>query len=341
MKKLLQLFSVSVLLLTVAGCGKSETGTSDNANSNELTVYSSHPSDLLTPIVNNFISDMGIKVNLVTAGTGELLKRIQSEDGSPLGDVMLGGGAESLDAYKEYFQEYKSINNDMIDSKLRDPENKWTGFSSLPIVIIYNKKMVPTKDIPERWSDLLDKKWFGKLALASPIKSGSSYTALVTILSAYGKDSDKAWDIVKALEKNLDGKILQSSSAVPKGVVGKEYPIGITLEKYYTKYNVNGDLGAVYPLEGTSAVPDGVAIIKNSANMENSKIFLDYVTGLKIQNMLADDFGFRPVRNDANTPKNLLPLKDIKLVDYDFSWASSDKNKITRRWKNIVSGKET
>ncbi|MEI6857052.1 hypothetical protein [Psychrilyobacter sp.] len=102
--KILKLMLEISLLLAVA-CGKEEAKTA--VKSNEVTVYSSHPSGLLTTVTNNFTEKTGIKVNIVGVGTGEILKRVQAESVNPLGDVVWGGGAESLNSFKEYFAPYK------------------------------------------------------------------------------------------------------------------------------------------------------------------------------------------------------------------------------------------
>lgn len=335
--KVLKLILALSLLLFVA-CGKEE---SKITKSNEVTVYSSHPSELLTTITDNFSEKTGIKVNVVAAGTGEILKRIQAESENPLGDVIWGGGAESLNSFKEYFAPYKTSSHDRIDPLFRDPQDKWFGFALLPMVIIYNTDLVAGDDIPTSWADTINPKWKGKVAMASPVKSGSSYTITATILTAFGKDNGVGYDFLKKFIANLDGKILGSSSGVPKGVVDKEYSIGLAHEKGAIKYkNAGGHLGIVYPSEGTSAVPDAAALIKGAKNEENAKLFLDYIVSKDVQKTLATDFKIRGVRDDVAAPEGLLPLSEIKLVEYDFAWASDDKKEIITRWKNIVSGKE-
>ncbi len=341
LKKVLNLL-VALSLLLLVGCGKEEAKTSEApVKSNEVTVYSSHPSQLLNTITNSFTEETGIKVNIVAAGTGEILKRIQAESANPLGDVIWGGGAESLNAFKEYFAPYKTASHDKIDPLFRDTEDKWFGFALLPMVIIYNTDLVTGDDIPTSWADTADPKWKGQVAMASPVKSGSSYTITATLLTAFGKDSEDGFDFIKKFVANLDGKILGSSSGVPKGVVDKEYSIGLAHEKGAIKYrNAGGHLGIVYPSEGTSAVPDAAALIKGAVNEENAKLFLDYIVSEEVQKTLASEFKIRGVRNDVAAPEGLLPLSEIKLVDYDFEWASESKKTIVNRWKNIVSGKE-
>ncbi len=341
MKKLIKFLSLIVALsLLVAGCGREE-GKETPHKSNEVTVYSPLFPDAINSVTKGFTEETGIKVNLVVAGTGELLKKIQAESANPLGDLIFGGGAESLNSYKEYFEPYKTINHHKIDPQFRDAEDRWFGFALLPMVMIYNTDLVTEEEAPTSWRDLTDPRWRGRIAMASPVKSGSAYTITATLLTAIGKDNEGGFNFVKEFVANLDGKVLGGSSAVPKGVVDGEYAIGLTLESSAIKYkNAGGHIGIVYPSEGTSVVPDGAALIKGAVNDENAKLFLDYITSEEVQSTLATKFNIRGVRDDVALPKGLGLISEIKLLDYDFDWASQSKERIVKRWKDIVSGRE-
>lgn len=353
MKKLVSLSLALVMSAAMfAGCAKTETAKAPESgkaqttaapvesDSKTVTVYSPHPAEAINAGVKEFQEKSGIKVDIVAAGTGELLKRIEAESGNPLGDVLWGGGADSLSAYAKFFEKYSPKDIGSLDSKYVDANGYWMGESPLPMIIMYNKKLVAEKDIPQGWADLADPKWKGKIAYADPAKSGSSYTILCTMLTAFGKDDGKGWEFTKKFVANLDGKILGSSSGVYKGVADGEYSVGLTLEKEAANYiKAGAAVGIVYPKEGTSAVPDGIAIIKGAKNMKNAKLFVDFMLSKECQSMMATQLNRRPVRTDIAPPQGLQALKDLKLVNYDFAWASGQKEAIMAKWKDVVIGK--
>jgi len=356
MKKLLSLSLVLAMSVTMfTGCAKTETpkvsettktpataatSVPTEPDSKTVTVYSPHPAEAINAGVKEFQEKIGIKVDVVAAGTGELLKRIEAESGNPLGDVIWGGGADSLSAYSNFFEKYTPKDVSALDPKYIDANGYWMGESPLPMIIMYNKKLVAEKDIPQGWADLTDPKWKGKIAYADPAKSGSSYTIMCTMLTAFGKDDGKGWDFMKKFVANLDGKILGSSSGVYKGIADGEYSVGLTLEKEAANYiKAGAGVGIVYPKEGTSAVPDGIAIIKGAKNMKNAKLFIDFMLGKECQTMMSTQLNRRPVRTDVAPPQGLQPLKDLKLVNYDFTWASGQKETIMAKWKDVVIGK--
>jgi iron(III) transport system substrate-binding protein len=338
MKKLLRVVLLSLVALSLAACS------SDKGNggeeSKELTLYSPHPAETINLIVEEFQKDTGIKVNVIAAGTGELLQRVKSESGNALGDVLWGGGAESLASFTDYFESYKSKELDNIDPMYYDSEYKWIGESPLPMVIMYNTNLVKEEDVPKSWKDLLKPEFKGKIAMADPSKSGSAYTIMATMIEAYGGDP-AGWDFIKDFYANLDGKVLGSSSGVYKGVADGEYALGLTLEKEAIKFELAGSpTKIVYPSEGTSAIPDGVALIKGAKNEANAKRFIDYVLSKETQTIMSEQLSRRSIRKDAKAPEGLGPLSDITQVDYDFEWAASNKDVNLETWKNIVIGKE-
>ncbi len=339
-----------VAMFLMVSCGKSDesvseivpadTTTDETKDTDTLVIYSPHKADMINPIIKEFQETSGVKVELVAAGTGELLKRIESEHKNPLGDIMWGGGAESLNAFGEYFAPYESTEIASIDSSFIGQNHIWTGTSPLPMVIMYNKKLVKPEDVPNGWGDLLDPKWTGKIAYADPTRSGSSFTILATMLEAYKDAGDDGWAFINDFYTNLDGKLTSGSSGVYKGVADGEYSVGLTLEKTAMEYvNAGADVGIVYPEEGTSSVPDGIAIVKGAKNEKNAQLFFDFVLTAKTQKYIYDNFASRPVRNDVELSETMPSMVDIKMVDYDLEWVSANKESIVKKWKDIVIGK--
>lgn len=342
MRKAFKLLLTVLIVFGLVACTSDKGGSDDGGadkpagDDNKLTVYSPHPAETINILVKEFQEETGIEVDIVAAGTGELLKRVESEAKNPLGDVLWGGGAESLAAFNEYFESYESPELENIDEHYYDADFKWIGESPLPMVIMYNTNLVDEKDVPKSWTDLTNEAFKGQIAMADPAKSGSAYTILATMIQAH--DSKEAgWDFIADFYKNLDDKILTSSSAVYKGVADGEYAVGLTLEKEAIKYVLSGSpVKIVYPEDGTSAIPDGIAVIKGAKNEENAKKFVDFALSKNTQTIMSEKLSRRSIRKDGPAPEGLPNLDEIKLVDYDFDWVSGNKEEILNQWKQIV-----
>ncbi len=301
-----------------------------------LVVYSPHDADPLNAGVEMFRQAYpNINVEVIAAGTGELCQRVVAESANPQGDVLWGGGADTLAAYTDYFAPYVCANDDVIDEAYKDANDLWIGESPLPMVFIYNKTLIDEADVPTTWEGLCDESLKGKIAYASPAKSGSAYTQLCTMLFSQ-PTLDEGWALVEKFIANLDGKIQDSSGNCHKLVASGEYTLGVTIEKSAVLYNDNPDIGYVYP-EKNSAVPDGVALIKNCPNEENAKLFIDFVTGLECQTAQNGDWARRPVRSDL-TPVGLCELSELDLGDYDFAYAATEKESIVEKWNDLTVG---
>lgn len=325
MKRVLALLLV-LLTVLLSGCG-ARSGAASPAyapgEENTLVLYTSHKEAVYAPIVKEFEERTGIWVQVETGGTTELLERIAAGDADC--DLMFGGGADSLCAYAGCFEPYVSPRMDCVAQRFQGSDI-YTPFSSLPVVLVYNPRLLYA-NAPVGWESLLDEAWRGKIAFADPMVSGSSYTALCTMIQAL--DGEPA-ELIDAFAENLDGNILASSDLVIGAVAEGNCYIGVTLEETALKAVRAGyDIALVYPEEGTSDLPDGAAIIKGCAHAENARLFIDFLLSSDLQNRLGSTFCRRSVRDGAALPES---CGELTPMDYDIEWASRSQAELLARW---------
>jgi len=305
-----------------------------------IVIYSPHDADPMNACIVNFMKEYpSISVKLVAGGTGELCQRIEDEAASPQADVFWGGGADSMEAYSEYFLPYVCANDAEIDEMFKDPQDLWIGESPLPMVIIYNKKLLAEAKLkaPESWDDLLDPAFRGEIAYCQPSKSGSAYTQLCTMIFAHG-GGEAGWGYVERFVDNLGGRILDSSGKCHKLVASGEYLVGVTIEKSAALYLDDPNIGFCYPADGTSAVADAVAIVKGCPHRKNAELFVDFVTSYGSQLEQSRDWKRRPSRGDVPVAEGLVDITGINLVDYDFAWAAGEKEDNIKRFESLLAG---
>ncbi|MEK5062919.1 ABC transporter substrate-binding protein [Cytobacillus sp. FSL R5-0596] len=329
-----------MLTLTLSACSSSGDKEKTGGSSKELTVYSPHPLEFTESLVKDFENETGIKVELISAGSGELLKRVESERNNPLSDVLWGGSISTLSSNKDLFEKYESSNEDQVLDPYKNTDGYITRFSVVPSVIMINKNLIGDVKV-EGYEDLLNKDLKGTIANADPSKSSSSFEHLINQLYAMGNgEPDDGWDYVSKFIKNLDGKLLSGSSAVYKGVADGEYTVGLTFEEAALNYVKNGaPVEVVYPEEGTIAKADGMAIIKGAKNMENAKKFVDYVTGKDVQQKITSELNRRAVLKDIEIePKSgMKDLSEVKLIEDDEEWSNENKGKLLSQYKDIFT----
>ena len=329
----IKLLSLLLALVVLSGCGAAsvEGGTMPQPEQ-RLVVYTSHKEEVYRPIIREFEERTGIWVELVTGGSYELLEQIEAEKDAPRADVMFGGGVESLESYRRLFQPTRCAHWSQITESLRQPEDCWTSFSALPLVLIYNPKLVDPSHLTG-WQDLTREEFRGKIAFADPTRSASSFTALVTLLSACGEET------LARVARNLDGCQLSSSGEVLSAVADGSCLVGVTLEETALQRIAAGNnLALVYPAEGTSCIPDGTAVIAGAPHPENAERFLEFTLSREVQQLLGERFFRRSVRSDVTVPASLPAMEELKLVDYDVRWASENREELLSRWAAALEG---
>ena len=327
--------SVSTVLSGCGGAAGPKANEYKIGEDQKLVLYTSHKAEVYGPIVKEFEERTGIWVDVRAGGTTEMLEAVKAESGLSTCDVMFGGGVESYEAYREYFEPYACSQSSLLDDKYRSPENMWTIFTELPIVFIYNSKLVSEEQAPVSWGEFLKERWTGQIAFADPRKSGTSYTALATMAQILELDEAEMMDQFVTV---LDGKLSAGSGEVVREVSAGVRLVGITLEEAAKKEIAAGaDIGMVYPIEGTSAVPDGCALVKGAPHEENAKLFIDFTVSNDVQDLAVDQFCRRSVRTDMQREQeDVEALGTLKIIDFDLKKAGERQEEVLKHWAELV-----
>ena len=339
-KDILLLFlCISIFALLLSSCGRRAEVEilKAPAEDKRLLIYTSHKEELWKPIVKEFEERTGIWVEVVSGGTNLLLEEIAEKKGEVDADLFFGGGVESLNAFSDYFIPYEAKGIEEVDPQFRSATDVWTPFSALPVVLIYNEKLLSPEELGS-WKDVLAPKYKGKIAMANPAYSASAFTGLLSFEKAVQEetdsteDSDEDKEILPRIAKQLDGKEYTDSGEVPEAVADGSKLVGITLEETALKYMAKGEnIGIVYPKEGTTVVPDAGAILKGAKHLENAQKFLDFSISKDCQDILQKRFHRRAVLTSM-AGEGEPSLLEIKRLSYDVPKISAERNKVLTDW---------
>lgn len=326
-----------ILPLALVGCAeKQKEGEGELTpvpEENRLTLFTSHKPEVYQPILVEFENRTGIIVDVTAGGTTERMEEIENFAIGSV-DVMFGGGEESYAAYADCFTPYETDSRENLDPKIFTEDAVWTPFSELPLVLIYNTRLVDEDDAPKGWEDLLTgKAWTGKVAFANPHNSGTSVTILTSLPQILKWDPGDCIDLLAA---QVGGDVLSGSGDVVDAVEMGTKSVGITLEETAKKRMAQGaHIGIVYPKEGTCNVPDAAAIVKKAPHEENAKAFLDFTVSTDIQQMIQDEMYRRSVRTDLTSDWE----KPIHVVPFDLSWAVEHQGELMQLWDTTMGTK--
>lgn len=333
----LSLFMVCLILLT--GCGKDARESEIEQLSKkysvpeekQLVICTSHKEEVYLPIIREFEVRTGIWVEINAGGTAEMMDKIEAGLNEGEYDIMFGGGAESYESRKDLFVPYSSSESMNLNRAYLSQENLWTPFTELPIVFVYNPKLVSVTDAPKSWRDLFLNKWKGLIAFADMEVSGTSYTILSTMEQLFDEEPET---LIPRFYEQLNGNILESSGDILPSVESGKNLVGITLEETAKKYIDSGhDIAMIYPSDGTSAIPDACAIVKNAPHSYNAGKFIDFIVSLDTQKFAMEEFHRRPVRTDVEYQSE---YGRIDLMDFDIRKSAVEEKEAMEIWREVT-----
>lgn len=343
MKKLIALLLAVLMLFALTACNGGE---KEKPEDKVLVIYTPNSDKLINNVIPVFEEKTGIKVEVLPMGTGECIARIGSEKNNPYCDVLYGGAtAANVDNNPDLFEEYVSPH----DKSLPEAYQNYKGFSSHygldgSAAILLNldvfKELGLNPDDFKGYNDLLWPELKGRIAMGNPAKSSSAWAELTNMLLVMGKEpyDEEAWKWVEKFAAQLDGKIIDSSSAIYKGTSAGEYAVGVSYEDPCVSLLVDGakNVKIVYPEEGAVWLAAGASIVKNAPHLENAKKFIDFLLSEEGQKVIATTT-LRPANiNISNVAKQIIPFSEIKIAVEDVEFCAQHKTEWQERWLSLL-----
>ncbi len=331
-----------IVLSAITACASGTTESEDVPEeevleeTDKLVIYSPNSENLLNSTIPVFEDMYGVEVEVISAGTGEVFKRLQGEKNNPYADVVYGGAYATYMINEDLFEKYVSPN----DSNVMEAYRNTTGFITPYVldgsVILVNKSLIGDIEI-KGYRDLLNPELAGKIVSANPTASSSAYAHLTNMLNAIGNgdyESEEAWDFVAELFANT--VVIDSSSSVWKGVRDGEYTVGLSYEDpSVTLVRDGADVEVVYMEEGVVYLPAGSGIVKGAKNMLNAQRFIDLIISEDIQNTFGTTLTNRPVMANVATPDYMTPFSEINVIQEDMEYCYQNKEAIQDHFKEI------
>ena len=303
----------------------------------DLVLYTAQEEEIYEPIIKEFEERTNLMVKVVRGSSEEMTGRLEDEEERPDWDVVFGVGIETLEQSKEHWQVYKSPEAAFITESFQCEDNRWTSFSALPLVIMYNTNVVTYRELPVGCNSLLEPRWKGRIALVDPRRSDVYSAALVTAVHTWGKRGD----YLEQFMENLEYGTLNSMQEVNAGILDGRYSLGVTMEESAQALLSEGaDVDYIYPQEGTTALPDGTAIVKGCSNPDAARQFLDFTVSRDTQRILVSDLNRRSVRSDVPPLPGLSPIGRLPLIEMDLEELTREKKDVLARWNGILSRRE-
>ncbi|WP_435099882.1 Fe(3+) ABC transporter substrate-binding protein [Arhodomonas sp. AD133] len=271
-----------------------------------VNVYSARKEVLIRPLLDRFTEETGIEVNLLSAGSGALLSRLQNEGRNTPADVLITVDAGNLHRAREAGV-LQPVSSDTLDEavpdSLRDPEGYWYGLSQRARVIFYARDRVEP-DALTTYEDLADERWDDRLCIRS---SNNIYNqSLVASMIAHkGEEATQRWaeGLVENFARSPQGGDTDQILAVAAGecdvAVANTYYFGRLLKGDDRRAEMARQVGIVFPNQqgrGTHVNVSGGGVTRHARHPDNAVRLLEFLLRPESQKWYAEVNNEYPVR---------------------------------------------
>jgi iron(III) transport system substrate-binding protein len=239
-----------------------------------LNLYASMAEKDLRRLVAEFEKRYGVKVNVWRSGKNKVLQRVVTEAraGRFEVDVVHNPSPEMELLHRErLLQPVRSPYQDKLIPEAVAPHREWAGPRVYIFVQAYNTRKVKRDELPKSFSDLLDPRWKGRLAI-----EGKEQEWFFTLVHAMGEESGLRL-FRELVAKN--GLSVRSGNALLNNlVVAGEVPLALTLYSYLPEQSKRAGAPIDWlALKPTIAYTDGIGVTKHAAHPNAAVLFYDFV----------------------------------------------------------------
>lgn len=334
LRKSLAVLSVAAAAMAMTACGG--TGSSGSGGGETLTVYSADGlATWYDGQFKKFTEETGVNVNLVEAGSGEVVSRVEKEQSNPQADLLI-----TLPPFIQKAEQSGLLQPSGVDAEGIPDDQVGPDASYLPVVnnalsFIANPGATPQ---PATWDDLLKPEFKGKLQYSTPGQAGDGTAVLILLQHLRGKPG--ALDYLTKLQANNVG---------PSSSTGKLQPKVSNGELLVANGDVQMNLGSIkddgskfnifIPASAdgkktTVSLPYVAGVTKGAPHADSAKKLLAFLVSEDVQKTVGPDALGIPVLESlatatgetagSSTPEGVLKGAEVWVPDWNAVLAELD-----------------
>ncbi|HEX4368597.1 MAG TPA: extracellular solute-binding protein [Rhodopila sp.] len=194
-------------------------------------------------------------------------------------------------------------------------------------ILIYNTKTVTGADIPTRCTDLLDRKFNHRVAVAHPAFSGYFGQWVLAMRRLYG------WSYFEKLAAN-NPRVGRSGNDPITLLNAGECVVGTGPASTSTVTARRGNpIGIVYPEDGTVLTVGPSAVIASAPHPNAARLFMEWLLSSDYADACRD-WSLEPVRADAAPLPGMKPISEIKTVSLTAAEIARDLPGAIEQWRD-------
>jgi iron(III) transport system substrate-binding protein len=238
-----------------------------------VTIYSSLPVHVMTPVAAAFREKYGIETNIWRGGSEEILQRSVAEAraGRHMVDVVETAAPEVEGIARE--QLLQIIESPVFDELMQgsvSADRAWVNSRLIVFVGAYNTLRVRPADAPQTFEDLLDPKWNGRLTVEA-----NDFGWIKGMADALGEEEATA--LLRSIVDTNGISVRDGHGLITNMLASGE--VEFTFTQYYEQAANARDRGApieVAFLDPVIAVPTGIAMLRNAPHPNAAMLFIEF-----------------------------------------------------------------
>ena len=301
------------LLVTLGlGCG-------EDPDRPEVVAYVSADRAIAIPVLEAFTRETGIRVRPLfdteaTKTTG-LANRIRRERDRPRADVFWSSEPFAVEQLASEGLLAPAV-HPLLESHPREwrrPDDRWFAFAGRARVIAFDPERIPVEDLPGFWSDLVDPRWNGRIAMADPrFGTTRGHIGAIEVLGELGPSKLSFEDWIEGLGRNRVRLMPGGNAATVDAVVRGEVLLGLTDSDDVRAVRRRGvEIGAIAPRHlaegvpdgGTMLVPNAAGVVEGSEHPDLAARLVAFLASAEVERMLHD------------SPSGNLPIAHPTILD--------------------------
>ena len=286
-----------------------------------LVVYSGRAERLIKPVLDEFQTQTGIHVKLLSSGTTDLVNRLKAEGERTPADVLITNDAGSLEHARE-LKLLRPLNLSEVDHAIppqfRAQDDSWIGLSGRFWILVYNTQQVKSDQI-QSLLELAEPRWKDKIAIPN---AGSEYLqAGVSVIKATHGD-ERTKQFLTGLKANAGTHVYQKSSQIVDAVAKGQAAIGI-VNHYYIYRHLNAQpeapIAALMPDQqegGMGAIMNvaGIGVSQYSRHLESAKLLVEFLVAQAGQRFFAELNKEYPLRPEVQADPALVARHSFRVA---------------------------
>ncbi len=301
-------------LATYAGPDREQRLVEGARKEGALVFYTTFPVQYADQLLDPFRSRYGVPVTVWRARSELVLSRVLGEAraGSPGADVVtvIATATEAM-RREGLLQEVRSPHHAELLPSAVPAHRHWVAQLNHVFVHAYNTDKLKKEELPRAWSDLLDPKWKGRLAI-----EGDDHEWLSSVIEDMGEARGAAF-FRELVAKN--GLSVRSGHPLLTNLVASgEVPLALTVYQYSVEQaKKKGSPIDWFVIGPAVSIPNAIAVPRKAQHPHAALLLYDWMLSPEGQRILAK-IGYVPTSTKVESPVTGVRLKYLdsaKLVD--------------------------